>query len=692
MLPLFVTLAALGVYVSTLAPTVTAEDSGELIGAAWHFGIPHPPGYPLWTILCGAFLRIITVGEIAWRANLFSAICTATSAGVFSVALRELSIRPAAAASAALVWALSRWAWMQAVITEVYGLNALVTSLLLYCAVRWRQTQSHRLLLAASLIFGLGMSNHHSVALVALALIVWIVAEAPRLLLRWRVALASLSLFVCGLFPYAYLPLRARTEPAINWGNPSTGIAFWNHVTRHQYGAIGPTKPTEPRTFTRTVHQLAYVVCSVADDLTIPLAVAAGVGLLVMLGCDRSAFGMVVLWMLTAAVLFVVLSNFDLDRVSRFAMRVFLIPVTMAAAIPLSYLLNELLIRARAACKQVRSTTSGPNVRLGTPRLLFAATAAALVAAPVWQAVAHWRGCDYSDYYLARDHAQNLLNCMMPKAMLFPSGDHSTFPLAYLILVEGIREDIVIADLYGYVRPSLYSDRPSHSKESPTTWAIRSARRPVYYTTKTSPPVANASFVPAGMLYHLLPHAVPFNNAALLDQCHYRNHDSGRATVDDLGASYINVDYYFFRGLHALTRNDVAHADRQFEAAAVYGAGIKEVLNNIGSALAEYNYSARAEPYFQQAAALDRHYVLPRWNLYRVAAAQEDWALARRCLEDVIVADPDDYRAYGQLGFILAERLNDLSAAQRAWQQSLRLEPDQPQIAARLDILESEGQ
>ena len=37
-------------YVFTLAPEVTLEDSGELVTAAYYGGVPHPPGYPIWTL------------------------------------------------------------------------------------------------------------------------------------------------------------------------------------------------------------------------------------------------------------------------------------------------------------------------------------------------------------------------------------------------------------------------------------------------------------------------------------------------------------------------------------------------------------------------------------------------------------------------------------------------------------------
>src|SRR5215831_20711460 len=37
-------------YYLTLAPELTLEDSGELATGSYYAGIPHPPGYPVWTI------------------------------------------------------------------------------------------------------------------------------------------------------------------------------------------------------------------------------------------------------------------------------------------------------------------------------------------------------------------------------------------------------------------------------------------------------------------------------------------------------------------------------------------------------------------------------------------------------------------------------------------------------------------
>ena len=48
------------VYFFTLGPSVGLEDSGELATAADHLGVPHPPGYPFWTLCCWIFCRVFS--------------------------------------------------------------------------------------------------------------------------------------------------------------------------------------------------------------------------------------------------------------------------------------------------------------------------------------------------------------------------------------------------------------------------------------------------------------------------------------------------------------------------------------------------------------------------------------------------------------------------------------------------------
>ena len=75
----------LGVYIATLAPNVTLEDSGELITAAAKFGVGHPPGYPLWTMSGFLLSHLFPFGNLAWRINLLCALFGGASNAVLTL-------------------------------------------------------------------------------------------------------------------------------------------------------------------------------------------------------------------------------------------------------------------------------------------------------------------------------------------------------------------------------------------------------------------------------------------------------------------------------------------------------------------------------------------------------------------------------------------------------------------------------
>ena len=77
-IPAILFLIALFVNLVYTTSQVTGEDSGELIIAAYTLGIPHPPGYPLWSML-GYLFTYVPFGSIAWRVHLLSKVFAALS-------------------------------------------------------------------------------------------------------------------------------------------------------------------------------------------------------------------------------------------------------------------------------------------------------------------------------------------------------------------------------------------------------------------------------------------------------------------------------------------------------------------------------------------------------------------------------------------------------------------------------------
>ncbi|MFA4873443.1 MAG: DUF2723 domain-containing protein [Patescibacteria group bacterium] len=221
------------VYLFTLSPTVGLEDSGEFIAAVASLGITHPSGYPLYVVLGKLFTLLTPFGDIAWRVNLFSAFCGSVTISLLSLLLINIlsslflrqpnkgglidgknppqpaqawsspkrscageAERPAAqeagtrifstsnptafisliAASLSLFFAFSPVFWSQAVIAEVYTLNAALLAATLLLLWRYAQAPSRATLLLFSFIYGLSITNHQMMGLLAPIYLIFILA------------------------------------------------------------------------------------------------------------------------------------------------------------------------------------------------------------------------------------------------------------------------------------------------------------------------------------------------------------------------------------------------------------------------------------------------------------------------------------------------------------------------------------
>jgi tetratricopeptide (TPR) repeat protein len=68
-------------YLLTLAPELTLEDCGELCTASFYAGIPHPPGYPFWSLYSWLWTQV-PFGNVAWRVELGESFAAAMACGL----------------------------------------------------------------------------------------------------------------------------------------------------------------------------------------------------------------------------------------------------------------------------------------------------------------------------------------------------------------------------------------------------------------------------------------------------------------------------------------------------------------------------------------------------------------------------------------------------------------------------------
>lgn len=290
-----ISLLVLGLYALTLAPTVLYYapenyDSAHLQVVAYILGIPSYTGYPTYAMLTHLF-TYLPFGEVAWRVNLASAVFGAIAVAVSYLLCRMLGAGKLGSAAGAVAFGVSETFWSQAVIAEVYTLHMLLMALFLLTLLVWRARREDRYLLFAAFLGGLAMTNHLTSAFLLPAAGIFIAVVDASKLLKPGLLFKSAGLFVVGLLPYLYLPLRASMDPPlVDTGpaeNPSTLAGFLDLVSGGDFkGRMFTFGPDE------IAGRLGIYAGHLVDNLNPALLALAVIGLAYLALRNRAALAL----------------------------------------------------------------------------------------------------------------------------------------------------------------------------------------------------------------------------------------------------------------------------------------------------------------------------------------------------------------------------------------------------------------
>ena len=189
-------------YYFTLAPEVTLEDSGELAVGSFYAGIPHPPGYPVWTLYTWLWTVLLPFGNVAWRVALGGATGGALAAGLLGLLVSrggslmiegieelkamsgrwENAICMVSGFVAGNLIGFNGFMWSQSVIVEVYPLSVASFMVTMVCLMRWIYSpHRYRFLYLAMFFFGICFTNHQTLIVAAMGIEVAIAAADSRM-------------------------------------------------------------------------------------------------------------------------------------------------------------------------------------------------------------------------------------------------------------------------------------------------------------------------------------------------------------------------------------------------------------------------------------------------------------------------------------------------------------------------------
>lgn len=153
--------------------------AGQVLGTA------HTPGYPFYTIATYLFARV-PLGTLAYRVNLFSAVCGVLSCLCIFWMARRLRVSRLLSAAAALAAATSFPVRSNSVTAEVYTLAALMSALTVLWLMMWADSGRLRWLYAACAVFSAGFGNHLTIVAILPAALIYGIAK-DRSVLQPRV-------------------------------------------------------------------------------------------------------------------------------------------------------------------------------------------------------------------------------------------------------------------------------------------------------------------------------------------------------------------------------------------------------------------------------------------------------------------------------------------------------------------------
>jgi len=296
---LFVFMVSMGVYLTTVAPTVAFWDCGEYIGASHSLGIPHPPGNPLFVLMMRvASIMLPFFEDVGYRMNFAVALSSALTAVVLYLVIVEAgklfvgvpdTVQKRVALSVGgivggLFAAFGYTFWFSAVETSVYNLSMLNIAICTLLMLKWARSQMpdrDKLLIVVAFLGFLGIGLHMYTMIIfppaflfmmlwdekkrwdwrlwgtgiAMAAIIYSLSTflwlGPLTLIvtlimsmtstenksKWRLCFFFALFAIVGYSVHAFIPIRSALEPMINENHPSTWQAFIGFLERKQYGS-----------------------------------------------------------------------------------------------------------------------------------------------------------------------------------------------------------------------------------------------------------------------------------------------------------------------------------------------------------------------------------------------------------------------------------------------------------------------
>lgn len=426
-----ISLLFLGVFYFITAPrSVTFEDAGLFLSTGYVWGLPHPSGYPLYTLLNFLAMKL-PFATPALASSFLSILCGLGACYFSSQVFRKLGLNIYTSILGILLVGLGQTYWNQMIVPEVYPLHVLIFTWLWSLSFDLVKNFSRKKAIGFCAVLGLGLANHWPLLILSSPVILiplWPIRKQIFKILPYLM----ISVLVAGFF-YVLMMYRSQQHPAFMFLGQIDGFGdLWKYISRDYYKVsegLTPFKPIEAIKFV-----LGYFYTQFYVELG-PIPVLFFIfGVYSIYKVNKNLFLCLIFGLLSTPVLLTLVLYFEFNELNYNVYRVFhLIPHISFVAL--------VLMGFQKLSQKWRKTSI-----------------ALIVASLMMALVQSYRVNNFSGDDLAEGYAKLILDSLPQGAILFAATDADVGPMAYVTGVLGHRSDIRLMTQTGVFFPEKIFD------------------------------------------------------------------------------------------------------------------------------------------------------------------------------------------------------------------------------------------
>ncbi len=247
----------------------------QLVGRI--LSIPHEPGYPQYVLLSHLWSLLPLPLSLATKINLLSAVFTVVAGLFIFSSARALSRDVAASVIATWMVMITPNVWLLSTQAEVYTLNLMWVSAVLWAALNWYGTGQQKYLVALFFFYALSFGNHLTMITLLPGLAFLILAKDPKVALRWQNWVWSTLAILTGLLQYGLLLWRSyHPHPALLSRFPRQ--ANLDELLEYVSGSRFVDRHFLKTGFESWLPRLWDGISHSVEQLTLPFAMLCGLG------------------------------------------------------------------------------------------------------------------------------------------------------------------------------------------------------------------------------------------------------------------------------------------------------------------------------------------------------------------------------------------------------------------------------